>query len=291
MRGMTNLMRVSLAAIVGSAAIALHHAPRAATPYEVTIIARDYAFDAPDSIPAGVTTIRLENHGPSIHHLAIVRLDSGHTAQDFTAVMAGHDPWPAWITFLGGPNAPPPGGAATATVNLEPGQYLITCLVHTPGGAPGEMVSHVVRGMVRPLTVTGALRMTALPRADATITLVDYGFTMSHQLFAGRQTILVRNTAAQAHEIFLARLAPGKTAADLVTWIRDQQNGPPPIIPVGGLTPISPNIDAEMTVDLVPGEYGLWCFVPDARDGAMHVVHGMVRQITVLPPLYVQHGH
>jgi len=34
-------------------------------------------------------------------------------------------------------------------------------------------------------------------------------------------------------------------------------------------------------LDLAPGEYGLLCFLPDAKDGKPHFVHGMHKQITV----------
>ena len=36
-----------------------------------------------------------------------------------------------------------------------------------------------------------------------------------------------------------------------------------------------------MHVDLEPGEYIALCFVPDANDGAPHLVHGMVLPFTV----------
>jgi hypothetical protein len=34
-------------------------------------------------------------------------------------------------------------------------------------------------------------------------------------------------------------------------------------------------------VDLEPGEYGLYCFLPDAKDGKLHIAHGMMTQLTV----------
>jgi hypothetical protein len=36
-----------------------------------------------------------------------------------------------------------------------------------------------------------------------------------------------------------------------------------------------------LTLDLEPGRYALYCFVPDARDGKEHVAHGMIREIEV----------
>jgi uncharacterized cupredoxin-like copper-binding protein len=140
--------------------------------------------------------------------------------------------------------------------------------------------------MVHPLTVSGPYRASALPESDATMTLIDYGFTLSHPLVAGKQTIRIRNAAKQIHEVVLGKLPPGKTSHDLVAWV-EAQKGSPPLIPVGGLTPLKPDGEAEITVNLSPGEYGLWCFVPDGHDGTMHVMHGMVRQITVSSPVQV----
>jgi hypothetical protein len=36
-------------------------------------------------------------------------------------------------------------------------------------------------------------------------------------------------------------------------------------------------------MDLPPGEYGLVCFVPDAKDGKPHFMHGMITQLTISP--------
>jgi len=57
--------------------------------------------------------------------------------------------------------------------------------------------------------------------------------------------------------------------------------GPPPGQPIGGVAPLGRGQSNDLVVDLAPGEYGLFCFVPDAKDGKPHVAHGMLRQITV----------
>lgn len=272
-------MRLAIAAIVGSTAFALYHTSHGGTPYEVTVVARDFAFDAPDSIPAGVTTFRLENQGPGLHQIDVVRLDPGHTAEEFADVMAAKEPWPTWMTFLGGANAPEAGGTALATLDLGPGHYLLTCLIVAPDKNTGRPVSSVQHGMMRPLTVTDARRPSSWPPADATLSLIDYGYTMSHMLVAGKQTIRVRNDARQPHEALLGLLAPGKTPADLVEWV-NHRDGPPPVTLVGGASPMSPNSEIEITVNLAPGRYGLWCFVPTDQ-GALGVAHGMLREITV----------
>jgi uncharacterized cupredoxin-like copper-binding protein len=53
------------------------------------------------------------------------------------------------------------------------------------------------------------------------------------------------------------------------------------VIPAGGVVGLAPGEENLLTVDLAPGEYALYCFVPDAKDGKEHVEHGMFKQITV----------
>jgi uncharacterized cupredoxin-like copper-binding protein len=255
-------------ALLAAAALAVLAAPpRTNSP--VTIIARDYAFDAPDTIPAGLTTIHFVNRGPELHHSMLVRLGEHHTAADFAKAMDAEGPPPSWITFVGGPNAPAPGGDATVTLNLAPGHYLLVCLVPGADGQP-----HAMKGMVRPLTVT-------LPNADVTVNLVDYGFDLSAPLKAGHRTIRVINTGSQAHEVELIRLKPGTTVAAPIHWMEHHDSPRPPADPLGGIAPISPGGEAEFTVDLTPGKYALVCFLPDAHDGKPHYAHGMTREVTV----------
>jgi len=58
-------------------------------------------------------------------------------------------------------------------------------------------------------------------------------------------------------------------------------DGPPPLEPVGGTAGMGRGVSNDLILDLAPGEYGLFCFVPDAKDGRPHVAHGMVKQVTV----------
>lgn len=241
----------------------------------VTVVARDYAFEAPKSIHAGTVTIRLLNRGKELHHVWLARLDQGKTADDAIAALKAGGPPPSWIVDIGGPNAPVPGGDAEATVTLTAGNYLLMCLI--PGG---DNVPHVMKGMLAPLTVTGTATA-AEPKSDLAMKLADYGFQLSKPLTAGHHVIRVENTAAQTHEVFVARLAPGKHAPDLVAWMEGGQKGPPPVMPAGGLTGIAPGGHAEMAIDVQPGTYALYCFVPDAKDGKPHVAHGMMKEIEV----------
>jgi hypothetical protein len=57
--------------------------------------------------------------------------------------------------------------------------------------------------------------------------------------------------------------------------------GQPPAMPVGGVAVIERGQSGSFTADLTPGNYGLICFVPDAKDGKLHLQHGMMRDIKV----------
>jgi len=115
---------------------------------------------------------------------------------------------------------------------------------------------------------------------NATMTLVDYGFEFSQPLQAGKQTIRVKNVAKQGHEVVILKLAPARKAADVLAWM-EKMEGPPPGMPIGGTTPMAQGEENIITLDLAPGEYALICFVPDAKDGKPHFVHGMSQEITI----------
>ena len=267
-----------LAFVTTAAACTIEGAARetARTPQVVTVTARDFAFGAPSSIPAGLTTIRLENGGEEMHHVQLVRLDEGRTIEELMAAARAGDIAPAWARLVGGPNTPGPGGTAEATLELEPGSYAIVCVIPSPDGVP-----HLMKGMVKPLLVEpAATRRAAAATPDVRMVLHDYGYDISPEIAAGRRTIRVENAAEQPHEVILLRLLPGSTTGDLLAWLHSMQ-GPPPAIPVGGTTMMSTGVANEVTIDFEPGEHVLLCMVPDAGDGQPHVAHGMVRTITV----------
>lgn len=244
---------------------------------EVVIRARDMAFTAPASIPAGRTTFRFINDGPNLHHMQLLRLEEGKTMADFGAAMQG-GAMPPWVTFVGGPNVAADPNGSVATLDLEPGNYVLLCFIDTPDHVP-----HVAKGMVQPLTVTPAGSTAAsapLPPADLTITLSDFAFELSDSLRAGPQEIDVTVTQGQPHEVVILRLNPGKTPADVAAWAATYQ-GPIPATTFGGTTAISAGQRERIKLNLVPGDYLLICFVPDATDGKPHLAHGMVHQFTI----------
>jgi hypothetical protein len=240
------------------------------------IHAKDYAFDAPDSVTAGWTTFHLVNDGPGLHHATLARLDSGKTVADLQAALAPGGPPPAWVTFVGGPNAPDPNSESDATFNLAAGNYAVICFVDIPDHKP-----HFANGMIRPLKVVASTAPAAPePTADATVTLTDYVFATSGKLSPGKHTIKIVNNGKQDHEIEIVRLAPGKTTKDLLAWM-DKPEGPPPGNALGGIAAAAKGTTAYVTVDMPAGDYGFICFLPDMKDGKPHFVHGMTKDFKV----------
>ncbi len=246
----------------------------------ITVVTRDYAFQMPDTIPSGLTTIELRNEGKEPHHLMLYRLDAGKTIRDAFAALEAGGAHPAWMHAAGGPNAVPKGGESIATVMLEPGSYVAFCHVKSPDGR-----IHFMKGMLKSITVTPAApppeaTPAALAAADITVTLRDYSFEFSQPPTRGKHLIAVTNAGTQRHELILSLLQPGKTSRDFITWI-DTQNGPPPVTPYGGITDIEPGRTILIPVELKPGNYSVVCRVRDAGDDAPHDRHGMLADFTV----------
>jgi hypothetical protein len=264
-----------------SAAVAQAGAANAAgydpTTRVATIIAKDFAFEAPDSIPAGWTTLRMVNEGATLHHVQLVRLDGGKTFADMQAAMQNPNaPPPAWIVAVGGPNGPDPKSTSTATLNLPAGNYAMLCFIDIPGKVP-----HIAKGMARPLVVTSATEAGTEPVADITVSLTDYAFTTtSGALAAGKHVVKVVNDGAQDHELVIIRLQPGKTLQDLGAWAATAE-GLPPGNGIAGVSGVVKGGVAYFDAEFTPGSYVMLCFIPDSKDKKPHIEHGMVKEFTV----------
>ncbi len=279
--------RITYVAVVGAlaavAACSGQEKPASATqptsPAVVTIHAKGFAYVAPDTVPAGFVTFTLINDGPGFHHATIFRLDSGKTMSDLEASLKNPGPPPAWAVAIGGPNAADPGSSTNATLNLTPGNYAMLCMVDVPGGVP-----HFMKGMMHAFTAvasSGAAADTSVaPKADVDVALADYSFTYSTPVTAGHHVFAVTNHGPQMHEIEIVKLDSGKTANDFATWIMNPQ-GPPPAHAVGGIAPEAPGRTAYFSADFTAGNYVAMCFIPDAKDGKPHFVHGMATNFKV----------
>jgi len=246
------------------------HAETTAGPNVVNVVAKDYQYEMPDSLPAGPTLFHFTDDGSQIHHMTLVKLEQGKTLADFTALPPG--PPPAWVVFMGGPNAPmPKGGQDEDVVDLSPGNYAVICVIPGADGKP-----HMMKGMVKALTVTPSTEARTMPAGDLTLTLSNYAFAFSPPLTAGQHAIRIVNNGTQPHEAELFRLQAGKTGEDIANWVSTGMQGPPPGAPVAGISPMAPGKENTLLLNLIPGSYALLCFMPDAKDGKAHAAHGMI---------------
>lgn len=244
---------------------------------EVTVVADDYRFTMPDTLVAGPTEFRLENHGRELHHLLLVRLLDGKTGADLVNAFKAGGPLPTWAVFAGGPNGVDPNGKALeTTVPLEPGHYAAMCMIPGRDGVP-----HVMKGMIKDVVVKpGATTVTLTGKPDVTVALFDYGFMTSAPVTARTHRVIVTNSGVQPHEMELAQLLPGKTMADLAAWAT-KMDGPPPARFIGGVSPLAPGRRNVIELDLKRGHYAMLCFFPDVKDGKPHLEHGMVHDFVI----------
>ncbi|MFL5688179.1 MAG: hypothetical protein ACJ77I_04255, partial [Chloroflexota bacterium] len=159
----------------------------------LAVTGKEYAFDLPASVPAGVTAITLNNAGKEEHQAQLVKINAGKSMADLLTALQNPDPTAALslVTLAGGPNAVPPGASGTSTVALEPGSYAFVCFISAPDGTP-----HVAKGMIAPREVTGTATTTQLPAGDASLTLKDVSFDLN-SLTAGQHPVNGKNDGPQ----------------------------------------------------------------------------------------------
>ena len=249
------------------------------TTIELTGAEYVYAAGVPtEPVPAGEVTVSFENTGVEEHQASVVRFKEGKALPDLIAV--GEDPskLATVIDAYGGPNAVAPGATVESTQVLVPGEYLFICFIPTPDGQP-----HATQGMLAPFTVEGDEPDDA-PAADGAVALDEYSFGEDGDdtLEAGEITFV--NDGDQPHEAAVYALAGGASFDDAKAFLADPASaagGAPPIMPAGGIGPLSPGISSTVALDVDPGDYVFVCFIPDVADGAPHLAKGMIELVSI----------
>ncbi len=249
-----------------------------ASPPVVTITAREYAFDGPDTIESGPTTFRLVSAGREQHFLGLVRIAGSHTLADYRRVLSSKRT-PSWVIPTGGVGTIAPGGTAMTTLDLEPGLYAMMCDMEDAHGTP-----HMREGMLRSLTVSPRRNRASMPTPDLSVDLTEFAFLGPDTLQPGRRVIRVRNVGSQAHMALVWRLAPGKSVSAVIHWLDTPSDRSHPIALVGGVPDLAPGREAQLLLHLELGHYLLICLVEDPQDHKAHYDKGMVKEFTVLSP-------
>jgi hypothetical protein len=265
-----------------------------ATPNVVSLTATEFAIQAPDTVPAGWTTLRLANHGQEVHYGHIVRLEPGRTVEElvdaYAEAIRTSGPRPKWVTRFGGPGGSAPGGSSSVTQYLEPGSYVWICPIEDTEGNPhfgkGEVKAFVVRA------APGGADREVAPRADMAVRLLDFSFAVDTPMRSGRHTVRVENAGVEPHDLVMMKLVPGRTIEDVQAWLnperarrgdaaRDSAPSLESMVTLaGGIAAIAPGMELFFDTELTPGEYVLTCMAT-APDGRSHIEHGMIRQVSV----------
>lgn len=273
---------------------ATNAAPAApADAYVVEVVAEDYAFEAPNEILSGWTTFRMTNEGEETHFLYLTRIPDDRTYDDYLQGISRpvNDAWqavrageidkagafeqlgaeiPGWYWMeaeaFGGPGLVAAGGASQATVELEPGTYVLECFMKT---AEGEF--HWVEGMIRPIEVLAERSDAPEPTADVDITLTTDAITTRGEPQRGSNTVALhfaeQPEVGFGNDVHVVRLDDGMAPQTLVSWM-DAFNleglvNPAPATFVGGSHERPEGRMIYFTVDLDPGRYAWMAEAPD----------------------------
>lgn len=236
------------------------------------------ALLGPDTLGSGPTRVRLEVDAGPLDQVTLVRLEDGHTVEEFLQVLDVAHP-AFWGHFAGGPGLAMPGRPAEGVVFLTPGQWLALAFDTGPGGFP--RVRHQAS---RPLVVVPGPEASP-PSAPYRLNMYDFGFLISGPLLPGENTIEVHNLAPQRHEAILARLEEGQSAAELANWLLARRRGEPVGEPPGellsGVAAMSQDQMVLWTVTVRPGRHVIFCLLAEDADGRSHLEHGHLQEFEV----------
>jgi hypothetical protein len=262
-------------------------------PPVVEITAADYAFVAPDTIPAGWVTFRMENRGEESHHFHLDRLPEGRTYSewkeavepvdsimqrfregkiDSTKIQAALDQaTPDWaapgdLQTHGGVGLVAPGRTGQTTHHVEPGHYAMICVIDAPSGR-----THAELGMVDGLVATGSSSGGSPPEPDAMVRANGREIRMDGPFTAGRRTVGFRVEEVPRdyrggtdgyYSVWLARLDDTTDTQEVAAWRFDN---PAPYESLGGFEYLPPSDTAYVTADVEPGRYA-WVWFYEGMD-------------------------
>lgn len=240
---------------------------------ELAIVAEEYGYHMPDSVPAGLVHITLHNAGHDIHEAMLIHFtDTILTAAAYADSVRAHVDFPSNAEDVGGAALTLPGNSSGVWLRLAPGHYAVVCW-------KGD---HLSRGMVHDLRVVASNRASGNPpRPTRELALVDFAFTFDAPLTAGRYVLHVRNAGTEPHEADIIKATPTAGLREYLAWIDSGAHGLPPVAPVAAFGDIYPGKEAWVELHLTPGRYFIVCEVPAKADGRPHYKHGMFTEFSI----------
>lgn len=176
---------------------------------------------------------------------------------------------------VGGNGQLPPGKTMDIWIRLAQGRLVV---MDIPAGNG--------KGFAREVTISRSGPSASVPAALGVVAALPTDRYRVPAGFAAAGTWEFNNTDGEAHEASIVRLAPGKTVADLVTWAKQGEKGPPPVDGLsnglwGGFGALSGHSHAWFTHSTLPaGNYAIVCFLP-GPNGMPHLAMGMAAPFSV----------
>jgi hypothetical protein len=176
------------------------------------------------------------------------------------------------VITLGGATAAL-GAVATATVNLTPGNYLLSDNVGPPAG-------HLFK-----LHVTPGKNPTHMPEGVPVISMTNKNEYKGATRLKANGTVLIKNVVTRDHRWLQAaflQVQRGTTPKQVADLFKGTGDGGFVLSGYAGGDTLSPGEQQYLTYSVEPGTYALICFFPDpAHPGSTYVADGMVRIITM----------
>lgn len=277
-------------------------------PPVIDITAMGLQFEAPDTVPSGWITVRLNNSSEMVHFGLFQKFPEGKGLEDHQAEIApvfqnimndinGKEPaeaeagfappeWYSEVELMGGPGLVAPGGIAETTLYLEPGTYIVECYVKTNGIFHSYNPSSQVNGMAVEITVSEDSTRAVAPVPTASINIsTEHGIQLDGELSAGSHIVEVyfenQNVYENfvGHDVHLFKINSETDLDAVAEWMNwSAPNGletPAPAEFVGGTNDMPEGSTAYIHVTLEPGEYAWIAEVPNPSE------KGMLKTFTV----------
>ncbi len=242
---------------------------------EVTITASEDGVALPEDLSAGLTTITFDNQTEDDYSPLLLRVNEGATLEDFLSNMDS-DPATAltYVSILGSLDTAA-GESHSVTYDLSAGDY---AFMNFGSDTPD----------INTFTVAESSDESApAPEADVQVTMVDFAYAIPDTLASGPQVWELHNEGQQPHEMGIFKVDDDATLEDVQSTLMnmmmsEDENAEFPYESAMFWTPMGPDAQAWIDVDLEPGTYVATCFLPDfLGDMTPHMMHGMIKLFKV----------
>jgi hypothetical protein len=239
------------------------------------------SFQAPKSAKGGLVEVSFKNLGKDPHGVQFIQYTGNHTAADvLKEVAAGSNKTPDWIKGQGGVTTVAGGKSSSATVNLDPGNYVV-------------VDSAALGGSSAP-PATAEMKLTSgdsgdLPDTPATVSANQTGKDKYAWSISGLKSGVnqVRFDSKGKDALHIIAAVPIKGKAPSLTQIKKDfsTNGPPPPyldVKNFATTPVLDGGKSQtLSLDLKPGKYVFFCPLTDRDGGKPHDQEGLLKFETV----------